>query len=152
MAWASSETWICWQRLLAHTGCETSWTRCGVAEGTVDNTTRERERALHETGRYVRALGARLSEQQLTDTFQFLSGLGAVPIMILYLNVFPHLSLAVRSAFDVGGWTDCAAVVAEASAKEPPSTCFVHAGPGSRIGAVPTYDSLCDVGLVVPSA
>ena len=48
------------------------------------------------------------------------SCLGDVPILILAdLNVIPHLSLTVRSAIDLGGWTDCAAVVAEASAKEP---------------------------------
>ena len=56
------------------------------------------------------------NEQLLRDTLLFLAGLGAVPIMILPdLNVTQHLSLAVRSAIDVGGWADCAAVVAEAS-------------------------------------
>ena len=39
------------------------------------------------------------NEQLLRDTFQFLAGLGAVPVMVLAdPNVVPHLSLAVRSA------------------------------------------------------
>ena len=71
------------------------------------------------------------------DTFHFLAGLGAVPVLILAdLNVTPHLSLAVRSAVDVGGWADCAALVAEVTARSPPATCYVHAGPGSRIDVV----------------
>ena len=50
----------------------------------------------------------RQNEQLLGDTFQFLSGLGAVHIMILAdLNVTPHLSLAVPSAIGVGGWAVC---------------------------------------------
>ena len=61
----------------------------------------------------------RQNEKLLRNTLQFLSRLGAVPIMILAdLNVIPHLSLAVRSAIDMG-WTDCATVVAEMSANEP---------------------------------
>ena len=45
----------------------------------------------------------RQNEQLLGDTFLFLAGLGAAPIMILAdLNVTPHLSLAVRSAIGVG--------------------------------------------------
>ena len=60
-------------------------------------------------------------------------------------NIIPHLSFAVRSAINMSGWTDCAAVVAEAS------TCFVHAGPGSGIDAVlanrVAKHSLRDVGL-----
>ena len=41
----------------------------------------------------------RKNEQLLRDTFQFLAGLAAVPVMILAdLNIVPHLSLAVRSA------------------------------------------------------
>ena len=76
----------------------------------------------------------RKNEKLLRDTFQFLAGLGAVPVMILAdLNIVPHLSLAVRSAIDIGGWADCAALVAEATASAPPATCYVHAGPGSRI-------------------
>ena len=68
------------------------------------------------------------------------------------LNISTLLSLAVRSAIDVGGWADCAAVVVEAFASEPAATCFVHAGPGSRIDAELAHriakHSLCDVGLV----
>ena len=67
------------------------------------------------------------------------------------LNVAPYLLLTVRSAIDEGGWADCAAVVAKAS-MEPFTTCFVHAGPGSRIDAVlanrTAKHSLCDVGPV----
>ena len=138
--------------------------------------TSAQEKELHETGRHVRALVAcgngdrvvhvvslngagdgaeriRQNEQLLRDTFLLMTGLGAVPIMILAdLNISPHLSLAVRSAIDVGGWADCAAVVTEASALEPAATCFVFAGPGSRIDAVlanrTAKHSLCDVGLV----
>ena len=74
----------------------------------------------------------RKNELLLRDTFQFLAGLGAVPITILAdLNITPHLSLAVRSAIDVGGWADCAALVAEATASSPPARCCVHAGPES---------------------
>ena len=66
----------------------------------------------------------RKNELLLRDTFQFLAGLGAVPITILAdLNITPHLSLAVRSAIDVGGWADCAALVAEATASSPPARC-----------------------------
>ena len=95
----------------------------------------------------------RQNEKLLRDTFLFLAGLGAVLIMILAdLNISPHLSLAVRSAIDVAGWADTAVVVAEASALEPAATCFVHAGPGSRIDAVLANriakHLLCDVGLV----
>ena len=61
-------------------------------------------------------------EQSLRDTFQFLAGVGIV------LNIAPHLSVAARSAVDVGGWADCAALVAQATT----STCYVHAGLGSR--------------------
>ena len=86
----------------------------------------------------------------LRDTFRVPSGLGAEPIMILAdLNVIPHHSLAFRSVIDVGGLADCMAVVAEASAKERPSTSFAHAGTGSRIDAVfanrIAKHSLCDV-------
>ena len=75
-----------------------------------------------------------------------------MPIAVLAdPNVTPHLALAVRSAIDVGGWADCAAVVVEGSAMDASATCFVHAGPGSRIDAVLAYrvatHSLCDVGL-----
>ena len=92
-------------------------------------------------------------EQLLRDTFQFLAGLGTVPITILAdLNITPHLSLAVRSAIDVGRWADCAARVAEATASAPPATCYVHAGPGSRIDVVLANricrHAICDVGLV----
>ena len=92
-------------------------------------------------------------EQSSRDTFQFLAGLGAVPITILAdLNITPHLSLVVRSAIDVGGWADCAALVAEASASAPPMTCHVHAGPGNRNDVVLanriSKHALCDVGLV----
>ena len=78
------------------------------------------EKALHDTGRYVRALVASgkgtpeprenaKNELLYRDTFQFLDGLGAVPITILAdLNITPHLPLAVRSAIDVGGqFTSC---------------------------------------------
>ena len=137
------------------------------------------EKALHDTGRYVRALVAygkgdqvvhvvslyghagagvipekmRANEQLLRDAFQFLAGLGAVPVMLLAdLNITPHLSLAVRSAIDIGGWADCAALVAEATATSPPATCYVHAGPGSRIDVVLanriSKHALCDAGLV----
>ena len=76
-----------------------------------------------------------------------------MPITILAdLNITPHLSLAVRSAIDVGRWADCAALVAEATASAPPVTCYVHAGPGSRIDVVlanrTCKHALCDVGLV----
>ena len=89
-------------------------------------------------------------EQLLRDTFQFLAGLGAVPVTILAdLNIVPHLSLHVRSAIDVA---DCAAFVAEATASGPLATCYVHAGPGSRIDVVLatriSKHALCDVGLV----
>ena len=62
----------------------------------------------------------RKNELLLRDTFQFLAGLGAVAITILAdLNITPHLSLAVRSAIDVGGWADCAALVAGATIISP---------------------------------
>ena len=68
----------------------------------------------------------RKHEQLLRDTFQFLAGLGAVPITILAdLSVTPHLSLVVHSAVDVGGWADCAALVAEAFASAHPATRHV---------------------------
>ena len=114
------------------------WTRCGVAERTVDNNTGQNivwselslllalaiERCMSSY-----CIGFPVLEILPRDTFQFRSGLGAVILMILAdLNVVPHLSLAVRSAIDVSGWTDCAAVVAEASAKELPATCSVQGG------------------------
>ena len=76
-----------------------------------------------------------------------------MPITILTdLNITPHLSLAVSSAIDVGGWADCAALVAEATASPVLATCYVHAGPGSRIDVVLANrickHALCDVGLV----
>ena len=49
------------------------------------------------------------------------------------LNLAPPLFLAVRSAIDVGGWADCAALFAEATASAPPATCFVHAGLGAEL-------------------
>ena len=94
------------------------------------------------------------NELLLRDTFQFLAGLGAVPITILAdLNVtLASLSLAVRSAIDVGGWADCAALVAEATASSRLATCYVHAGPGNSIDVVLanriSKHALCDVGLV----
>ena len=74
-----------------------------------------------------------------------------MPITILAdLNITPHLSLAVRSAIDVGGWADCAALVGVS--QRTPATCYVHAGPGSRIDVVLANriikHALCDVGLV----
>ena len=60
------------------------------------------------------------------------------------LNNVPHLSLAV--------WADFAALVAESTASAPPATCYVHAGPASRIDGVLanliSKHALCDVGLV----
>ena len=93
------------------------------------------------------------NEKLWRDTFQFLAELGAVPVMILAdLNIVPHLSLAVRSAIDVGGWADCAALVAEAKASAPLATCCVHTSPGSRIDVVLanriSKHALCVVGLV----
>ena len=120
---------------------------------------RKRDRVVHVVSLYGHA-GAgdfpekmRKNELLLRDTFQFLAGLGAVPITILAdLNVTPHLSLAVCSAIDVGGWAHCAALVAEATASSPLATCYVHAGPGSRIDVVLanriSKHALCDVGLV----
>ena len=61
----------------------------------------------------------RPNEQLQRDTSQFLAGLGAVPIMILadlkcYTASFLGCAIGNRR-----GWIDCAAVVAEASAKVP---------------------------------
>ena len=73
-------------------------------------------------------------------------------MLLADLNITPHLSLAVRSAIDIGGWADCAALVAEATASSPPATCYVHAGPGSRIDVVLanriSKHALRDAGLV----
>ena len=80
----------------------------------------------------------RQHEQLLRHTFQFLSGLRVVPIrMLADLNVTP-----VR---DVGGWADCAAVVAEASAQEP-SDLFCARGTWAcnRLAT----QSLCNAGRV----
>ena len=137
------------------------WTRCGVAERTVDNNTGQNivwselslllalaiERCMSSY-----CIGFPVLEILPRDTFQFRSGLGAVILMILAdLNVVPHLSLAVPSATDLIR-ADCAAVDAEASAVELPATCSVHAGLGSRIDAVLTIriakHSFCDVDLV----
>ena len=134
--------------------------RRGVSESTACLSTREsfaRHRTLRKGSRRLRkgrSCGARgvsvwahrsrrhfrknaENEQLLRDTFQFLAGLGAVPITILAdLNITPHLSLAVRSAIDVGGWADTAALVAEASASALPATCYLHAALGNRIDVV----------------
>ena len=128
------------------------------------------EKALHETGRYVRALVAcgegdrvvhvvslfghsgtgdsaertRKNEQLLTDPFQFLAGLCAVPITILVE--------LLGSPIGVGRWADSAALVAEATARAPPATRYVHAGPWSRIDVVLANriceHALCDAGPV----
>ena len=46
----------------------------------------------------------RANEQMLRNTFQFLAGLGAVPVILFAdLNVVPSLSFAVRSAIETGG-------------------------------------------------
>ena len=155
--------------------CDCCGSRRGVAEGTACLSTREsftRHRTLRKGSRRLRrgrSSGARAlsvwarrsrrhsreneKNELLRDTFQFLAGLGDVPITILAdLNITPHLSLAMRSAFDVGGWADCAALVAEATASSLPATCYVHAGPGNRIDVVLanriSKHALCDVGLV----
>ena len=58
----------------------------------------------------------------------------------------------MRSVIDVGRWVDCAALVAEATARALPTTCYVLAGPRSRIDVVLANcirkHALCDVGLV----
>ena len=99
------------------------WTRCGGTESTVDNMTGDncmRRDATSEISLLValaidwcmpsHCMGFLVLETmpRECDTFLLLAGVGAVPIMILAdLKVIPHLSLAVRSAIDLGRWTDC---------------------------------------------
>ena len=65
--------------------------------------------------------------------FQFLAGLGAVPVTILAdLNFVPHLSLGVRSAIDVG----CAQHLLQ---KRQPALLLRHAMCMQALGAELTW-------------
>ena len=67
-------------------------------------------------------------------------------------SILHHISVAVRSATDVGSWAACAALDAGASESAPPATCCVHAGLGKRVDVVFANrignHALCDARLV----
>ena len=121
------------------------------------------EKALQDTGRYVRALVTYGKGDPVVHVVSLYghAGAGDIPEKMRKKRaaVEGHLPVpggawcrahhdsgrpqrctaslwAVRSAVDVGGWADCAALDAEATARSPPATCHVHTGAGNRIDVV----------------
>ena len=91
----------------------------------------------------------RENEQLLRDTFQFL---GRTWRRAHHDSDGPQYYSTSLWPCARPSMLDCAALVAGATASAPPATCFVHAGPGSRIDVVLASrickHALCDVGLV----